>query len=154
MEIKIRPATAADWPPVAALLQAAQLPLEGAQAHLSNFILAFQDNELLGCAGLEAYGESGLLRSVAVKETARGTGVGGQLVQAVLQAARGGGMRRVLLLTETAAHYFPRFGFQTITRAQAPQAVQASEEFTTACPASATVMMLDLCGAEHTPPHT
>lgn len=144
MEIKIRPATDADWPRVAELLQTAQLPLEGAQAHLSSFILAFQQAELIGCAGLEPYGESGLLRSVAVKETARGMNVGGQLVQAVLQAARGGGMRRVLLLTETAANYFPRFGFQTITRAQAPAAVQTSVEFTTACPDTAMVMMLNL----------
>lgn len=144
MEIKIRPATDADWPRVAELLQTAQLPLEGAQAHLSSFILAFQQAELIGCAGLEPYGESGLLRSVAVKSTARGTGVGQTLVQEVLQAAQTGGMRCVLLLTETAGNYFPRFGFQTITRAEVPQAVQASVEFTTACPDTATVMMLNL----------
>jgi amino-acid N-acetyltransferase len=144
MAIKLRLATETDWPQVAALLQTARLPLEGAQAHLPNFILAFQADELVGCAGLERYGESGLLRSVAVKETTRGMNVGGQLVQAALQAARGGGMRRVLLLTETAANYFPRFGFQTITRAEVPPAVKASVEFTTACPDTAMVMMLNL----------
>lgn len=144
METYLRPANAEDWPLVAELLQAAQLPLDGAQAHLPNFVLAFQQDELVGCAGLEPYGESGLLRSVAVSEAARGTGVGGQLVQEVLQAARAGGMRHVLLLTETASNYFPRFGFQTITRAEAPEVVQASVEFSTACPDSATVMMLVL----------
>jgi len=144
MKIHLRQANAEDWPQVAALLQAAQLPLAGAQAHLPHFVLAFQQEALVGCAGLEPYGESGLLRSVAVREALRGAGVGGRLVREVLQAARAGGMRRVLLLTETAANYFLRFGFQTIPRAQAPEAIKASVEFTTACPDSATVMILAL----------
>ena len=44
------------------------------------------------------------------------------------------------LLTTTAEGYFPKFGFERITRAEVPPSVQASVEFATACPASAIVM--------------
>ncbi len=46
----------------------------------------------------------------------------------------------MFLLTETAAHFFPRFGFRAISRGEVPESVRASLEFTTACPKSALVM--------------
>lgn len=139
----IRAATVADWSGVAELLESAQLPLDGAQAHLSDFVLALRDGELIGCAGLERYGEAALLRSVAVRATERSRGVGRALVEAALAQARADGIRKIVLLTETARDYFYRFGFREISRAEAPEAVKASAEFTTACPQSATVMLLD-----------
>jgi amino-acid N-acetyltransferase len=50
----------------------------------------------------------------------------------------------ITLLTTTAATFFPRFGFRAIARAAAPRAVQDSVEFREACPASASVLLLDL----------
>jgi amino-acid N-acetyltransferase len=138
----IRSAFAADWPRVAELLTEARLPLDGAEAHLPDFVLALRGDELIGCVGIERYGETALLRSVAVRDGERGTGVGRQLVAEALQRAHSGGMRSVVLFTETARDYFPRFGFRAITRAEVPEAVKASVEFTTACPDSATVMVL------------
>lgn len=143
-EISFRKATLADWPQVVALLTSARLPLDGAQSHLHEFVIALRDNELIGCAGLERYGEAALLRSVAVRESERDTRVGRQLVQRILDDARTGGTRCVVLLTETARDYFPRFGFRAISRADAPEAVKESIEFTSACPDSATVMVLTL----------
>lgn len=142
--ITIRPAQAGDWSHVAELLQHARLPLDGAQPHLSNFMLAYRGEQLVGCAGLERYGEAGLLRSVAVSDEARGQGLGRRLVEQVLARARAEGLRRVFLLTETAQDYFPRFGFQPITRAQVPELVKSSAEFTTACGETAMAMALTL----------
>lgn len=142
-DLLFRTAAASDWPAVAALLQRHALPLEGAQAHLENFIVAVNGKgELEGVAGLERYGEVGLLRSVAVAERRRG--IGAALVERILELARSLGMQQVVLLTTTAADYFPRFGFQRIERSEAPAAVHASAEFQGACPASATVMLLRL----------
>jgi len=45
------------------------------------------------------------------------------------------------LLTTTAAHYFPKFGFTETTRETVPDDIAATEEFTRACPASAVVMV-------------
>lgn len=54
------------------------------------------------------------------------------------------GVRTVYLLTETAAQFFPKFGFRAITRAEVDQAVMHSPEFTTACPKTALVMTTSL----------
>lgn len=140
----VRRATPHDWPQIAALLAEAELPLAGAEGHLSDFLLAFRGDALVGCAGLERYGATALLRSVAVAQTKRGYGLGPALVRMTIEHASTLGMRQVVLLTTTAADFFPRFGFRTIQRAEVPLAAQASIEFQEACPASATVMSLVL----------
>jgi amino-acid N-acetyltransferase len=50
------------------------------------------------------------------------------------------GLRALYLLTTTAEHYFPRFGFTRVDRSAVPADIRATEEFRSACPASATVM--------------
>jgi amino-acid N-acetyltransferase len=137
-----RSASAEDWPHVAALLQDAHLPLDGAQGHLNHFLLAFEGGILAGVAGIELYDEAGLLRSVAVKE--RNKGLGRELVQRTIEQARMVGVSKLVLLTDTAADYFPRFGFTRISREGVPAAVKASEEFQGACPDSAIAMQLSL----------
>jgi len=66
----MRRATPHDWPKMTALLATADLPLAGAEAHLSDFFLAFRDDVLIGSAGLERYGDSALLRSVVIRSHA------------------------------------------------------------------------------------
>jgi amino-acid N-acetyltransferase len=53
----------------------------------------------------------------------------------------------VFLLTTTAEKFFPRFGFEQIAREDVPPSVQASVEFTSACPTSAIVMRKRLTSA-------
>src|SRR5437660_7671197 len=140
----MRRATPHDWSKLAALLATADLPLAGAQAHLSDFFLAFRDDVLIGSAGLELYGDTALLRSVVVASTERGQNLGQALVQQVLAYAASLGVCQVVLLTTTAADFFLRFGFQSISRSEVPLAAQASMEFQEACPAYATSMSLTL----------
>ncbi len=138
--LQLRPTTDSDWEAVAALLQSAKLPLDGARDHFHNYMVAIQDEAIVGCAGLEVYGEVGLLRSVAVTEVLRGTGLGKRLTQAVLDEARAKDIQQVILLTETAPTFFPKFGFQTITRSEVPAPALESVEFKTACPDTAVAM--------------
>jgi amino-acid N-acetyltransferase len=140
----MRQATPHDWPKIAALLAAADLPLAGAEAHLSDFFLTYRDDVLIGSAGLERYGVTALLRSVAVSSIERGQGLGQALVQQALAYAASLGVRQMVLLTTTAVDFFLRFGFKPISRVEVPLAAQASVEFQDACPASATVMSLVL----------
>jgi amino-acid N-acetyltransferase len=116
--------------------------LPGGDARLS--VVARDGEAIVGSAALELYGEAALLRSVAVAEGLRGQGLGRELTMAALGLARARGVRWVYLLTNTAEGYFPSFGFAPITRAEVEPAVQASAEFTGACPASAAVMALTL----------
>jgi len=142
--ITFRFARSTDWPAISNLLSAANLPLDGAQEHLADFALAVRDEELIGAAALERYGDYGLLRSVAISADERGRGLGAALTQQLIDRARGEGRRGIVLLTTTAADYFPRFGFRPIERADVPPPVQASIEFQSACPQSAVAMLLDL----------
>ncbi len=46
----------------------------------------------------------------------------------------------VFLLTETAEPFFVRFGFERVSREEAPPQLRASEEFRCLCPESAAFM--------------
>jgi amino-acid N-acetyltransferase len=95
---------------------------------------------VIGAGGLERCGTSGLLRSVAVTESWRNSGVGRALVARLEQRARELALGELVLLTQTARRFFEREGYRLIERAAAPQAVQASEEFRLLCPKSAVCM--------------
>lgn len=144
---EIVPADPAHWSAIADLVTGSGLPLDGLEPHLGSTIVAREPAGIVGCAALELYGPDALLRSVAVAPARRGSGVGLALTAASIELARRHGVRTVWLLTETAADFFPRFGFEQATREAVPVAVRQSVEFTTACPASAAVMRLSLRSA-------
>jgi amino-acid N-acetyltransferase len=66
--------------------------------------------------------------------------VGRELVERVLSEAEHRGVRGLYLLTLTAEHYFPRFGFDRVAREAVPPAIADTLEFRSACPASAVAM--------------
>ena len=74
----------------------------------------------------------------------RGTGLGGGLTGATQELSRNLVVAEAYLLTEMADLFFPRFGFRPIPRSGVPLGVRRSVEFTSACPASACAMVLDL----------
>jgi amino-acid N-acetyltransferase len=81
-----------------------------------------------------------LLHSAAVEPAWRGRGVGSALTAAALADVDTVG-GPVALLTETAAGYFPRFGFTPVERGELPTALAASAELRGACPASARALL-------------
>ena len=142
--IAIEAARESDFRAIAALLEASHLPTVGLRECLTHAIVARDNGDVVGCAALEMYPSGVLLRSVAVAERVRGGGVGQRLTDAALVLARGNRVPAAFLLTTTAAEFFPRFGFERITRDEVPADVRQSIEFTSACPASATVMRVIL----------
>jgi N-acetylglutamate synthase-like GNAT family acetyltransferase len=139
-EFTIRAARDDDHAAIERLLIDNQLPSDGIAPLLNSFLVAESTQDLVGVVGLEQCGEYALLRSAAVASAWRGKGVGKQLVERAVARAESQGIRALYLLTTTAEHYFPSFGFEVTTRDAVPAAVQATEEFRVACPASATVM--------------
>ena len=67
-------------------------------------------------------------------------GLGRRLTAAALDIASASGTTTVYLLTTTAEAFFHQLGFERVAREAVPDAVRASVEFTSACPASAAVM--------------
>jgi amino-acid N-acetyltransferase len=143
-EATLRPARTADLPAIERLLTQSGLPLAGVTVALDGFLVAESGGELVGVAGLETRRETALLRSVAVAPEWRSRGVGRALVTRLIEGAAGRGLRSLYLLTTTAERYFPAFGFVPILREQVPPEMQATEEFASACPATAVVMALGL----------
>lgn len=145
----IAPAAAADLPAVVSLLDDARLPAAGIEQHFPDaFFVARGEGGVVGAAGVEVYGGVGLLRSVVVAESARGTGLGERLSRAVLELAAERGVRELYLLTTSADGYFPRLGFVRVAREDLPGELDRSEQMRGACPVSAVAMRRVLDPAE------
>ena len=140
----IRRATLADLARIEQLLVASGLPIAGVVDAIGGFLVAEHEGALVGVIGIEECCEYGLLRSTAVDPAWRSRGVGRQLVERAIAEAEARGVKALYLLTTTAEHYFPSFGFTPTTRTAVPDAVQDTLEFRGACPASATVMTRSL----------
>jgi amino-acid N-acetyltransferase len=138
--IRLRNATSSDISAVETLLSASDLPLEGVRDNFSSFVVAESDDGITGAIGLERFGSVALLRSAVVATEYRGSGIGRQLVEQLLQRAQDAGIDELYLLTTTAENYFPRFGFTRTTRSAVPDTVKESAEFRGACPDTAVVM--------------
>ena len=132
-----------DLPQIRALLYDAGLAAD--VDHLVPcFLVARENGRVVACASLEEYEGAGLLRSVAVDPSHRNRGLARSLVTALIERAHSRGLATVYLLTDTAADYFARHGFRTITRDQVRPAVLASEQLSGENCASSTVMVLEL----------
>jgi amino-acid N-acetyltransferase len=140
----IESAADGDLPEIRSLLERLQLPLAGIGEHLPTLLVAREGAQIVGTAALELYADDALLRSVAVDPRRQGKQLGHQLINAALRLATARGAHTVYLLTTTAERFFPRFGFEQISRDEVPASVRTSVEFQSACPASAIVMRKQL----------
>lgn len=144
-EVDFALATEKDEAAIRSLLTDAGLPTEDlTPAHFLNFFVARADGIVVGCVGLEAFGQDGLLRSLAVAGSHRGRGMARRLVAEIERLARQLGVTRLFLLTTTARAFFERRGYASLARNDAPPGIRGSREFTAICPASAVLLFRDL----------
>ena len=133
---------------VEALLTTSQLPLEGLEQ--TELVIARIDGELVGTAGLERWEGFGLVRSVAVAEGHRGSGIAATLVTDRLCAARFDALHAAYLLTTGAQRYFERFGFAAIDRSTLPHALSPSTQLDLPACSTAIAMRLQLADTSGT----
>jgi amino-acid N-acetyltransferase len=131
-------------PPAAAakaLLTAAGLPTADLAAeHFAHFIAVGPAYAPEALIGLQPYGDVALLRSLVVSPTTRGKGYGGALVAEIEAYAQQLGVRELYLLTNSAEAFFSRRGYSSLERADVPEAIRQTAEFSSLCPASAVCM--------------
>lgn len=125
------------------LLEQNNLPTSDLSAASKLFLLE-DDNEVLGTIALEHEGKEGLLRSLCVSQSKRNAGVGQKLVDFIEDLARKQGVENLYLLTTTAANFFSKRDYQIFDRSEVSPFIQSTSEFSSVCPASATVMMKKL----------
>ena len=142
--LTIRNATPEDYTPIADLLKKVNLPVQGVEEHLDNFVVLVDNKSLIGTGGLEIYNDKALLRSLAIHPDYQKKGYGQQLYRYIIENARKQNITELYLLTETAERFFTAMGFKKISRELVNEQVKTSEEFRSVCPTSAACMRLTL----------
>jgi len=138
--MKIQFAKPEDFEEIRDLLKSANLPFEDVENGTGPFLLARNQEKLIGCIGLQICGEDALLRSLAVSESDRNQGLGKTLLQEILEYASRLRLYNIYLLTSTAENFFRKYGFANADRTKAPDAIRETSEFSSLCPASAIFM--------------
>jgi amino-acid N-acetyltransferase len=146
--MKISTITSEDLSAIIHLLSVGNLPSDDIGAHNQTFFWAWEDGELIGCIGVERYGQSGLLRSMVVAETFRGQNRATALYNHLVDYSIEQGMTHLYLLTQTAKGFFEKMGWDIISRDAVPDNVKSSAEFAHLCPASAVCMSFSLLAAQ------
>jgi C_GCAxxG_C_C family probable redox protein len=126
------------------LLQQNNLPINDIEPGKQHFIVSRIEDEIVGCIGIEGYGELGLIRSLSVKQSYQNKGVGKELYSKALQYCLEKGFNKIYLLTTTAAKYFEAKGWKRIDRAAVPKIMHTSKEFSEICPTTAICMELSI----------
>jgi ribosomal-protein-alanine N-acetyltransferase len=89
---------------------------ELAQLDTRHYLVALEDDEVVGYAGLCDYPDEAFVQTIAVAKGAQGAGLGARLLQALLDEAARRRQRRVLLEVradnERAIALYERFGFR------------------------------------------
>jgi amino-acid N-acetyltransferase len=142
-------ATETDLDGIRALLSAGDLPADGVDAHLAEFVLAKQDGVTIGTVAAEYVREAALLRSLCVAPSHRGQAIGARLVARIEARAASRGVRELYLLTTGAAAYFEQHGFARTSRELAPASIRSTAQFRTLCPSTAICMRKALAANPH-----
>lgn len=138
--VTIAPPSGSEVSAIQDLLRSCDLPWEDISEHFDHFLVAREGNRIVGAVGLEHAGLSGVIRSLAVAEELRGTGIGRELYGRIVDHAQHLGVTELGLLTTTAEGFFAREGFQRCARDQAPEYLRRTKEFQQYCPSSAVCM--------------
>lgn len=145
--LKIERVMVSDHAAIFVLLQKVGLPPDGIEDHLKDFLIirhpeaAAGPEFLIGSIGIEVYGDSALLRSLAIHPDYQGRGLGTKLINGVIEVAKNRGITRLFLLTDTAEEYFKKKGFINVNRDQVPIDMKQSVEFTNLCNSSPSLML-------------
>jgi amino-acid N-acetyltransferase len=130
--IALRSATAGDADAIHALIgdhlaEGHLLPRrrEEIAAHAERFVVATDGDRVVACAELAPLSRAAAeVRSLVVGEEARGSGVGGRIVDELLRRAIRAGFEKLCAFTHTPA-YFVRMGFSIVPHVWLPEKILA-----------------------------
>ena len=144
-ESVVRQLQPADYSAVVALLKTGSLSATDlSPPDMKCFLGVSEDASLAAIGCLQALGRVALLRSVATGPDYRGRGYAQRLVGELEATAKGKGVHKIYLLTETATTFFERLGYQSVSRNKAPESIAATDQFTGLCPDTACFMLKEL----------
>lgn len=123
------------------VLTACGLPIADISASSPPQFFGFRvAGSVVAVIGLEQFQSVGLLRSLAITPSYRGHGLAQELVSHVESFAASHGVESLFLLTTTAEAFFMKLGYRPASRQEAPQAIQATSQFSGLCPSSSAFL--------------
>ena len=111
------------------LLSACELPTLYVHRHLKSFVVAKAGKKIAGVVGVEAYGRTGLFRSLCVDEAYRGRGIARMLNEKLLAYARTRKIDRLYLFTWYAEKFASKLGFRKIDKKRIPKSIRSTWQF-------------------------
>lgn len=143
-EMFLRRAVPTDLDAITSLLNECDLLELEFEKHLANFIVLIRQGKLIGCGGMEIYGDAALMRSVAIHPLFQRLGLG-ELVYGALEIdARMRFLTEAFLFTFEAKTFFERRGYSLSDRGSMPASMHESAEYRDCCCDSAHVMRKQL----------
>ncbi len=136
----LRRASHDDLPQMSELLTSFNLPAVSMAEQIESFVVIEESGQVVGTGGIEYYGRTALLRSLAVTNSHQRRGHAATICEHLEAAAKRRGVEYVYILTETAEEFFVNRGYSKTARAEAPPEIARSEEFSVLCPQSAILM--------------
>jgi len=122
--MNLRPARAEDQATITAMVRGARLnPVD---LRWSRFLVAEDETGIVGVGQIRPHSDASELASLVVREDRRGTGVGGQLVRALLAESQG---KIVLFCRPQLESYYAQFGFRAIGVKEAPSSLRTRYAF-------------------------
>jgi amino-acid N-acetyltransferase len=100
-----------DIPAFAQLIIAGDLPPLFIQEFVEGFVAVEHEGEIIGCGGLEIYGDSGVIRSIVVDERGRAQNIAQEMTGLLVADARAAGISDLYLFTMHAHNFWLRLGF-------------------------------------------
>jgi N-acetylglutamate synthase-like GNAT family acetyltransferase len=97
------------------LISSAELPAAFVDEFLDEFVVAELGGTVIGCGGVEMYETCAIIRSVVVEPTAQGAGIGREIAQRLMDAARAAGATDLYLFTAQAHPFWLLLGFVDVT---------------------------------------
>jgi HAD superfamily hydrolase (TIGR01457 family) len=137
--VSVRGAAAADAGAIETVLAAAGLQTDGVAERTGETLVAERSGQIVGTVAIELVPEEamGHLRSLAVAEDARSERIGTLLVARAVRLAGERGADVVHAVTETAASFFERLGFEaTGARDSLPEPIRSTPMVREACSTS------------------
>jgi len=142
--LRIRPARPRDQEKIDALLTSVALPTLDRQPHLADFVVAFDEAELVGVAGIEVFGRAGVVRHIAVATRSRERGLGRELFRSLLTRVNELGLTDLYLRAKGAGAFLEKLGFESVARRDVPFEIRESRALREPGPEKAPLMRFSL----------
>jgi amino-acid N-acetyltransferase len=104
-----------DLPQIERLLETAGLPVRAVEPFIDTFMVAEREGAVVAVGGIEVHGDTAVLRSVAVEDALRGSGVGRELSVRLIGLGFLHGANDIYLFTADAWRFWEKQGFITIS---------------------------------------